>query len=186
MKCSHTRFLPLSSFIQNHIPPRVLPGQVHLSILLMLIWTRTSRQRVSRVFPSNLVFRRRPFTEVVNLPSPDPRAPVPIPQPLDYPRMDVTFLGTCSGGGPTLARNCSSLVVRALKDDTLWSTLIVLIAHTLAVTFRAVVDCAEGTARQFLFQPYTPSRNNPKLYRLSKIFITHMHGTPAARKFATQ
>lgn len=34
----------------------------------------------------------------------------------------VTFLGTTSGGGPTETRNCSSLVVDALGDGSLWST----------------------------------------------------------------
>lgn len=33
----------------------------------------------------------------------------------------VTFLGTSSGGGPTKSRNCSSLVLDILGDETLWS-----------------------------------------------------------------
>lgn len=33
----------------------------------------------------------------------------------------VKFLGTSSGGGPTMARNCSSLVVDMLGNGTLWS-----------------------------------------------------------------
>lgn len=36
--------------------------------------------------------------------------------------MAVTFLGTSSGGGPTRARNCSSLVCDMLNDGSLWST----------------------------------------------------------------
>ena len=35
--------------------------------------------------------------------------------------MTITFLGTTSGGGPTTTRNCSSLVVDALGDGSLWS-----------------------------------------------------------------
>ncbi|KAJ7219045.1 beta-lactamase-like protein [Mycena pura] len=71
--------------------------------------------------------------------------------------MTVTFLGTCSGGGPTESRNCSSLVVDCLGDGSLW-----------------MVDCAEGTTRQFDFQPAdTPVRL--KARSVSKLFITHMH-----------
>ncbi|KAH8091789.1 beta-lactamase-like protein [Cristinia sonorae] len=75
------------------------------------------------------------------------------------PTMSVTFLGTSSGGGPIESRNCSSLVLDVLGDNSLW-----------------MVDCAEGTVRQFASQP---SRYGDKYYRragkVSKIFITHMH-----------
>ncbi|KAJ7856364.1 hypothetical protein B0H14DRAFT_3643161 [Mycena olivaceomarginata] len=71
--------------------------------------------------------------------------------------MTVTFLGTCSGGGPNESRNCSSLIVDCLRDRSLW-----------------MVDCAEGTIRQFDFQPSdTPVRLKPQ--SVSKLFITHMH-----------
>ncbi|KAH9846353.1 beta-lactamase-like protein [Lenzites betulinus] len=71
----------------------------------------------------------------------------------------VTFLGTTSGGGPTETRNCSSLVVDPLGDGTLW-----------------MVDCAEGTVRQFAQQPYVaPPGRKLRLSQVSKIFITHMH-----------
>ncbi|KAF7338487.1 Ribonuclease Z [Mycena venus] len=71
--------------------------------------------------------------------------------------MTVTFLGTCSGGGPNESRNCSSLVVDCLHDGSLW-----------------MVDCAEGTTRQFAFQPpNTP--NWLKANSVTKMFITHMH-----------
>ncbi|OCH86794.1 hypothetical protein OBBRIDRAFT_717417, partial [Obba rivulosa] len=70
----------------------------------------------------------------------------------------VTFLGTTSGGGPTETRNCSSLVVDALGDGSLW-----------------MVDCAEGTVRQFALQPWHDARRL-KMNRVDKIFITHMHG----------
>ncbi|KAJ7837874.1 hypothetical protein B0H14DRAFT_2790387, partial [Mycena olivaceomarginata] len=60
--------------------------------------------------------------------------------------MTVTFLGTCSGGGPNESRNCSSLIVDCLRDGSLW-----------------MVDCAEGTIRQFDFQPSdTPVRLKPQ------------------------
>ncbi|EIN11267.1 hypothetical protein PUNSTDRAFT_98327 [Punctularia strigosozonata HHB-11173 SS5] len=71
--------------------------------------------------------------------------------------MSVTFLGTSSGGGPTVSRNCSSLVVDALGDGTLW-----------------MVDCAEGTLRQFQFQP-TRTPRRLKVMGVRKVFITHMH-----------
>ncbi|KAJ6623388.1 beta-lactamase-like protein [Mycena sp. CBHHK59/15] len=71
--------------------------------------------------------------------------------------MAVTFLGTSSGGGPNESRNCSSLVVDCLRDGSLW-----------------MVDCAEGTTRQFAFQPPDfPVRLKP--HAVSKMFITHMH-----------
>ncbi|KAF5331141.1 hypothetical protein D9619_005747 [Psilocybe cf. subviscida] len=70
--------------------------------------------------------------------------------------MSVTFLGTSSGGGPSETRNCSSLVCDMLADGSLW-----------------MVDCAEGTARQFSLQPQGPS--HLRMMKISKIFITHMH-----------
>ncbi|KAF8964654.1 beta-lactamase-like protein [Flammula alnicola] len=71
--------------------------------------------------------------------------------------MSVTFLGTSSGGGPSESRNCSSLVCDMLADQSLW-----------------MVDCAEGTARQFTLQPqYT--KPHLRIMKLTKIFITHMH-----------
>ncbi|KAJ4488240.1 beta-lactamase-like protein [Lentinula aciculospora] len=73
--------------------------------------------------------------------------------------MTVTFLGTSSGGGPSTSRNCSSLVADVLGDGSLW-----------------MVDCAEGTLRQFHSQPYSPDRSNLRLPQVKKIFITHMHG----------
>ena len=35
--------------------------------------------------------------------------------------ISLTFLGTTSGGGPTETRNCSSLVLDALGNGSLWS-----------------------------------------------------------------
>ena len=37
-----------------------------------------------------------------------------------------------------------------------------------------VVDCAEGTSRQFALQPQSGFRYRP--HKVTKIFITHMHG----------
>ncbi|KAK2460529.1 hypothetical protein APHAL10511_006999 [Amanita phalloides] len=70
--------------------------------------------------------------------------------------MSITFLGTSSGGGPTRPRNCSSLVCNMFSDGSLW-----------------MVDCAEGTTRQFHFQPdrYT----NVRASKVTKLFITHLH-----------
>ncbi|KAF9066856.1 beta-lactamase-like protein [Rhodocollybia butyracea] len=81
-----------------------------------------------------------------------------IPAQMLTTTMTVTFLGTSSGGGPSQSRNCSSLVADLLGDGKLW-----------------MVDCAEGTLRQFQLQPYSPDRSNPRLSQLKKIFITHMH-----------
>ncbi|EKM50977.1 uncharacterized protein PHACADRAFT_262883 [Phanerochaete carnosa HHB-10118-sp] len=76
-----------------------------------------------------------------------------------HPRnnMAVTFLGTTSGGGPTDTRNCSSLVVGAMGNNELW-----------------MVDCAEGTVRQFSTQPHRDARR-VKINDVTKMFITHMH-----------
>ncbi|KAI0749184.1 beta-lactamase-like protein [Daedaleopsis nitida] len=70
----------------------------------------------------------------------------------------LTFVGTTSGGGPTETRNCSSLVVDALGNGSLW-----------------MVDCAEGTVRQFALQPSRSGQPRLRLARVSKMFITHMH-----------
>lgn len=37
------------------------------------------------------------------------------------------------------------------------------------------MDCAEGTARQFSLQPHY-NRPHVRLNKISKLFITHMHG----------
>ena len=39
-----------------------------------------------------------------------------------------------------------------------------------------MVDCEEGTIRQFEQQPYKPKYNRVRVGQISKIFITHMHG----------
>ncbi|OBZ72797.1 Zinc phosphodiesterase ELAC protein 1 [Grifola frondosa] len=69
----------------------------------------------------------------------------------------VTFLGTTSGGGPSETRNCSSLVIDPVPDGSLW-----------------MIDCAEGTVRQFAQQPFHDARR-VKIGRLNKIFVTHLH-----------
>ncbi|KAK0459487.1 beta-lactamase-like protein [Desarmillaria tabescens] len=71
----------------------------------------------------------------------------------------VTFLGTSSGGGPSPTRNCSSLVASVCNNGSLW-----------------MVDCAEGTLRQFHNQRVTYEHAlHLKVTRVNKIFITHMH-----------
>ncbi|KAI5119212.1 hypothetical protein M0805_007723 [Coniferiporia weirii] len=73
--------------------------------------------------------------------------------------MSVTFLGTSSGGGPSETRSCSSLVLDIVGNGDLW-----------------LVDCAEGTTRQFALQPERPySPKRLKLAKITKIFITHLH-----------
>ena len=39
-----------------------------------------------------------------------------------------------------------------------------------------MVDCAEGTTRQFANQPWSFGRTNPRPTQVRKMFITHMHG----------
>ncbi|KAI9508988.1 beta-lactamase-like protein [Russula earlei] len=72
--------------------------------------------------------------------------------------MSATFLGTSSGGGPTESRNCSSLVLDIVGDGSLW-----------------MIDCAEGTLRQFSLQPQKDTARSLKPSRVNKIFVTHMH-----------
>ncbi|KAA1476345.1 Metallo-hydrolase/oxidoreductase [Dentipellis sp. KUC8613] len=64
----------------------------------------------------------------------------------------LTFLGTSSGGGPTVTRNCTATALTVQPTST-W-----------------LVDCAEGTTRQLL-------RTRPRIRNLDidKVFITHMH-----------
>ncbi|KAF5357867.1 hypothetical protein D9756_001823 [Leucocoprinus leucothites] len=74
-----------------------------------------------------------------------------------YP-MSVTFLGTSSGGGPTQNRNCSSLVCDFFEGNNLW-----------------MVDCAEGTTRQFVLQPQRSNVPRVRISQITKLFVTHMH-----------
>lgn len=71
--------------------------------------------------------------------------------------LSVTFLGTSSGGGPSMMRNCSSLVADIQGNGKLW-----------------MVDCAEGTLRQFSLQP-EQEVERVKVSKVEKIFVTHMH-----------
>jgi len=50
--------------------------------------------------------------------------------------MNVTFLGTSSGGGPTLNRNCSSLVCDFFEGNNLWSWFFV-VSYLLPLTFNS-------------------------------------------------
>ncbi|TFK26392.1 hypothetical protein FA15DRAFT_292579 [Coprinopsis marcescibilis] len=70
--------------------------------------------------------------------------------------MSIMFLGTASGGGPSESRNCSSLACDFMDDLSLW-----------------LVDCAEGTQRQFQLQPQEGFKY--RVNKVTKIFITHMH-----------
>ena len=73
----------------------------------------------------------------------DPSSAKPIPP------VSIHFLGTCSGGGPTIARNCSSLAVEFGND--IW-----------------LFDVADGTLGRIL-------QSSLKLANISRVFITHMH-----------
>ncbi|KIO13252.1 hypothetical protein M404DRAFT_122698 [Pisolithus tinctorius Marx 270] len=71
--------------------------------------------------------------------------------------MHVIFIGTSSGGGPSLSRNCSSIVADLIGDGSLW-----------------MVDCAEGTLRQFQTQP-RGNESRLRAMKVTKLFVTHMH-----------
>jgi ribonuclease BN (tRNA processing enzyme) len=47
---------------------------------------------------------------------------------------------------------------------------------SLIMVYLSVVDCAEGTLRQFALQPYTLNSNFLRPDNVKKVFITHMHG----------
>ncbi|KAG0705215.1 beta-lactamase-like protein [Suillus ampliporus] len=72
--------------------------------------------------------------------------------------MYISFLGTSSGGGPSISRNCSSLVADVIGDGSLW-----------------MIDCAEGTVRQFHMQPRGQGDSVLKALKVTKLFVTHMH-----------
>ncbi|KLO17847.1 hypothetical protein SCHPADRAFT_936686 [Schizopora paradoxa] len=78
--------------------------------------------------------------------------------------MSLTFLGTSSGGGPTISRNCTStaLTFRGFRFNESW-----------------LFDCAEGTQRQIqkLMSVYRVEPHKIRVQRkdISKIFVTHMH-----------
>lgn len=65
--------------------------------------------------------------------------------------MQITFLGT-SAGVPTRTRNVSCVALRLPQRGEVW-----------------LFDCGEGTQHQLL-------RSDVKLSRVSRIFITHLHG----------
>lgn len=66
--------------------------------------------------------------------------------------MKLTFLGT-SAGTPTRTRNVSSLILHWPQSGEQW-----------------LFDCGEGTQHQILRAPFV------RLSRLTRIFITHLHG----------
>ncbi|WVF72824.1 hypothetical protein IAT40_007642 [Kwoniella sp. CBS 6097] len=65
------------------------------------------------------------------------------------PPVSVTFLGTSSGGGPILSRNCSSLAVDFGQE--IW-----------------VVDAADGTLMRL-------HQSSVRIANITRLFITHMH-----------
>ncbi|KIM25064.1 hypothetical protein M408DRAFT_331380 [Serendipita vermifera MAFF 305830] len=64
--------------------------------------------------------------------------------------LSITFLGTCSGGGPLISRACTATALNF--DGYSW-----------------LIDCAEGTQTQIL------RTNGLRIGRFDKVFITHMH-----------
>lgn len=101
--------------------------------------------------------------------------------------MTATFLGTSSGGGPTESRNCSSLVLDVVGDGSLWSIPFHTYGGYRPTDDTTVVDCAEGTLRQFAFQPQPPKDVGKvlKASHIDKIFVTHMHRESAPQVYST-
>ncbi|ORY35568.1 beta-lactamase-like protein [Naematelia encephala] len=84
------------------------------------------------------------------------------------PPVVVHFLGTCSGGGPIVSRNCSSLAVDFGND--VWREYL-LTSHPslrLLETIAIVFDAADGTLPRL-------QQSSIKLSHISRIFVTHMH-----------
>ncbi|WWC71545.1 uncharacterized protein I206_105503 [Kwoniella pini CBS 10737] len=71
------------------------------------------------------------------------------PKAKPLPPVSVTFLGTSSGGGPILSRNCSSLAVDLGSEVWLF-------------------DAADGTLMRL-------HQSSIRIANISRIFITHMH-----------
>ncbi len=89
----------------------------------------------------------------------------------------VTFLGTSSGGGPNDTRSCSSLALDINESGDLWceSTICYGIEALNHGTLNSVVDCAEGTLRQFSLQRERDPSKRISVNSVSKIFVTHLH-----------
>ncbi|KAH7107909.1 beta-lactamase-like protein [Auriculariales sp. MPI-PUGE-AT-0066] len=68
---------------------------------------------------------------------------------LSMRQLKLTFLGTCSGGGPLYNRNCTSTMLTHERSSWL-------------------IDCAEGTQHQMLKFNLAPNS-------IDRIFVTHMH-----------
>ncbi|KZV94167.1 hypothetical protein EXIGLDRAFT_709094 [Exidia glandulosa HHB12029] len=65
--------------------------------------------------------------------------------------LSLTFIGTCSGGGPSASRNCTATALN-LGNGQSW-----------------LIDCAEATQHKMLqFKSPLPSK-------VKRVFITHMH-----------
>ncbi|KAG8841837.1 hypothetical protein FRB91_004640 [Serendipita sp. 411] len=64
--------------------------------------------------------------------------------------LSITFLGTCSGGGPLISRACTATALNHSNNSWL-------------------IDCAEGTQTQIL------KTQALRVSRINRIFITHMH-----------
>ena len=95
--------------------------------------------------------------------------------------LSITFLGTCSGGGPLLSRACSSTMLNI--DHAQWCQFVQPNQPSIhpsihpytdsdsdSLQHSTVIDCAEGTQIQL-----KRARFKPEL--ISKVFITHMHST---------
>ncbi|KAL7423847.1 hypothetical protein Q5752_001431 [Cryptotrichosporon argae] len=78
-----------------------------------------------------------------------PPQPQPKPGLKPLPPVAVHFLGTCSGGGPIVSRNCSSTAVDFGND--IW-----------------LFDAADGTNLRMHQSPL-------RMSNISRVFVTHMH-----------
>lgn len=62
------------------------------------------------------------------------------------------------------------------RDRTVNVPSLTLVSPSVSHT---VVDCAEGTVRQFAQQPYHDHRRL-RMGKITKVFVTHMHGKPTS------
>jgi len=115
----------------------------------MLTLTRVGRlvqcARITRfIFPRNSLGGRKALSAIsAGGPKTQQRPPPPSEE------CQLTFLGT-SSGGPTKSRNSTSMLLQ-------WDGPSI------------IIDCGEGTLRQFLNLTAPPTR-------IASIFITHLHG----------
>lgn len=77
-------------------------------------------------------------------------------------------------GVAQLFQSCSKYSRRRVSMEYVRVKIIIIIFQSNSFHLNLVVDCAEGTTRQFALQPQ--GQRYLKAGKVTKIFITHMHG----------